>query len=151
MEEEVISLTTFRSAGEYFAFPTVRIRHILENITPTSVPLTKDYVLGVINNHGNMIPVVDFRRVTGAKNYEENTADSSIVVVACEQNGTEELLGFKVDEVDDVLDCKADDIAKEVIYEVSSNVQSSLTGTINIGDKFIYLVDIETISKVIEQ
>ena len=52
-EEKIISLTTFRSAGEYFAFETIRIRHILENVTPTQVPLTKDYVLGIINNHGN--------------------------------------------------------------------------------------------------
>ncbi|MBR6250876.1 MAG: chemotaxis protein CheW [Bacteroidales bacterium] len=150
-EEKIISLTTFRSAGEYFAFETIRIRHILENVTPTQVPLTKDYVLGIINNHGNMIPVVDFRKITGAKDYEENTEESSIIVVACEDNSGEQLVSFKVDEVDDVLNCNIDDISKEVVYEVEPSVQKSLTGTIKIGDKFIYTVDIDTIAKVIEQ
>lgn len=143
------SVTSFKVGGEYFGFETMKIRHILEMVTPAKVPLTKDYILGVINNHGNMIPVVDFRQMLGLPT-DEDLPETSIVVVSVD--GTAEgYLGFKVDEVDEVFDYTPEQRQPTVVVEVSRLVQRSLNATLHIGDKFIYMVNLEELAKVVEE
>lgn len=73
--ETINSITSFKVAGEYFGVESIKVLHILEMTEPTHVPLSKEYFLGVINNHGNMIPVVDFRMMLGAER-EENLPEA---------------------------------------------------------------------------
>ena len=120
--EENRAVTSFKIGGEFFAFETQAIRHILEFTAPTRVPLTKPFFKGIINNHGNMIPVVDF------------------IVVAIETGGKEELCGFKVDEMDDVFEYEASDFKREVVIDVNDEVQHAVAGTIKVDDKFVYLL-----------
>ena len=143
------SVTSFRVGGEYFGFETTKIRNILEMSAPTKVPLSKNYILGVINNHGNMIPVVDFRKMLDLPD-DEDLPETSIVVVSVD--GTNEsYLGFKVDEVDEVFDYTESQYQKDVVIEVSDLVQRSLNATVHIGDKFIYMVNLDELSKVVEE
>lgn len=146
------SVTSFKIGGEYFGFKTIRIRHILEMVQPTKVPLSKSYMLGIINNHGSMIPVVDLREMLGLPN-EENLPEASIVVVAVpdEAGATESLLGVKVDEVDEVFDYTEDQYKKEVVVEVGRLVQRALSATLHVGDKFIYMVSTVELAKVVEE
>lgn len=137
--EENYSVTSFVVAGEYFAFLTKDIRHILEYQAPTRVPLTKPFVRGIINNHGNMIPVVDFRTLLG-KEQDDSFREQSIIVVAFESNGKEELCGFKVDEMDDVFEYAPEDFKSEVVIDVNPDVQRSISGTIKAEGKFVYLL-----------
>lgn len=146
------SVTSFKVGGEYFGFDTTKIRHILEMTEPTKVPLSKEYMLGIINNHGNMIPVVDFRAMLGLST-DEKLPETSIVVVAVD-NGVgagESYLGFKVDEVDEVFDYTKEQYEPGVVVEVTRLVQRSLNATLHIGDKFIYMVNLEELAKVVEE
>lgn len=146
------SVISFKVGGEYFGFDTTKIRHILEMTEPTKVPLSKEYMLGIINNHGNMIPVVDFRAMLGLST-DEKLPETSIVVVAVE-NGAgagESYLGFKVDEVDEVFDYTKEQYEPGVVVEVTRLVQRSLNATLHIGDKFIYMVNLEELAKVVEE
>lgn len=148
--EEQISVTSFIVGGEYFAFDTMKIEHILESVKPTPVPLAKDYILGVINNHGNMIPVVDFRKLIGLSAAEEELPEESIIIVSVD--GTHDtLIGFRVDEVDHVFDVMPDEISKEVVLQVAHEVQKSLSSTIQHEGHFIYNIDLEEITNVIAQ
>lgn len=147
-QEQASSITSFKTAGEYFGIETMKIQHILENLKPTPVPLTAEYILGIINNHGNMFPVVDFRQLIGAE-ADDNQPEASIIVVSVD--GTNEtLIGFKVDEVDEVFDITKEKVTKDVVLEVDNKgVQASLSGTISRDGKFIYTVNIDELSKVI--
>ncbi|MCQ2226866.1 MAG: chemotaxis protein CheW [Bacteroidales bacterium] len=148
-EKEMTSVTSFKVGGEYFCFETFKIRHILEMTDPTHVPLSKDFVLGVINNHGNMIPVVDFRKMLGLPT-EENLPEASIIVVSVD--GTNEgYLGVKVDEVDEVFDYSEDQYTSGVVIQVSRLLQKALSATLHIGDKFIYMVSLDELAKVVEE
>ncbi|MBP5364455.1 MAG: chemotaxis protein CheW [Bacteroidales bacterium] len=147
--EDAASITSFKVAGEFFCFETTKIRHILEMTAPTPVPLSKDYILGVVNNHGNMTPVVDFRKIIGVS-AEENLPEASIVVVAVDDSN-ESLIGFKVDEVDEVFATDNYNMSPEVVFEIDKTVQKALCGTYHIGEKFIYKVNLEELAKVIEQ
>lgn len=133
------SVTSFKVAGEYFAFDTETIRHILEFTEPARVPLAKPFFKGVINNHGNMIPVVDFRTLLG-KEPDDTLPEQSIIVAAMEVGGKEELCGFKVDEMDDVFEFTPDSLSSEVVIDVNPEVQRAVAGTIKAADKFIYLL-----------
>lgn len=137
--DEIKSVTSFKVGGEYFAFETESIRHILEYSAPTRVPLTKPFIKGIINNHGNMIPVVDFRVLVG-KESDDSQPEQSIVVVAFETAGKEELCGFKVDEMDDVFEFSHENFKPEVVIDVNPEVQRAAAGTIKVGDKFVYLL-----------
>ena len=147
--EESASITSFKVAGEYFCFETMKIRHILEMTTPTRVPLSKDYIMGVVNNHGNMTPVVDFRKIIGAS-AEEDLPEASIVVVAVDDTN-DSLIGFKVDEVDEVFATDSYQMSPDVVFEIDKAVQKALCGTYHIGDKFIYKVNLDELAKVVEQ
>lgn len=137
--EDSNSVTSFKVAGEFFAFKTQAIRHILEFSTPTRVPLSKPFIKGVINNHGNMIPVVDFRVLLG-KEADDTFKEQSIIVVAMEVGGKEELCGFKVDEMDDVFEYREADFSADVVIDVNPEVQRAVSGTIKYADKFVYLL-----------
>ncbi len=149
IETAAESVTSFKIGGEYFGFETTKIRHILEMTKPTKVPLSKDYILGVINNHGNMIPVVDFRAMLGLP-ADDTLPETSIVVVSVD--GTNEsYIGFKVDEVDEVFDYTEQQLQQGVVIEVSNLVQRALNSTLHIDDKFIYMVNLDELAKVVEE
>lgn len=146
--EEQLSVTSFVVAGEYFAFDTIKIEHILERFEPTPVPLTKEYILGIINNHGNMIPVVDFRRLIGVAEATEELPEASIIVASVD--GTHEsLVGFLVDQVDQVIAVEEEMIKKEVVLRIDKEVQPSVVATIQHEGRFIYRMDLEELTKVI--
>lgn len=147
-ENTVTSVTTFKIAGEYFGFETMKIRHILEYVAPTNVPLSKDYIMGVINNHGNMVPVVNTSDMFGIKDDSEHP-EASIVIVATD-DANDSLIGFLVDEVDDVFDYTPEMWTKEVVMQINESVQGTLSGTIKKDDKFVYAINIQELAKVIE-
>lgn len=147
--EEQKSVTSFKVGGEYFAFETSAIHHILEAVQPTHVPLTKPYVLGIINNHGNMIPVMDMRTLLG-KEPDDTLPEQCIVVVGIATETKEEMLGFKVDEMDDVFSYTNDDFKPEVVIDIPAVVQGATAGTIKSGEKFVYLVKLAELAKGLE-
>lgn len=146
---EVSSITSFKVAGEYFGFETMKIQHILEMTKPTHVPLSKKHFMGVINNHGNMIPVVDFRVLLGVES-DVDVPEASIIIVSVDGT-TETLVGFKVDEVDEVFDFSAEQFSKEVVWEVESDLQRALCATIKNKDKFVYQLNLDELAHIIEQ
>lgn len=147
--ETINSITSFKVAGEYFGVESINVLHILEMTKPTHVPLSKEYFLGVINNHGNMIPVVDFRMMLGSEP-EEDLPEASIIIVSVD--GTNEtLVGIKVDEVDEVFDYDPKAVKNDVVLEVDKMVQPSLRGILQEGDKFVYLINLDVLSKELEK
>jgi chemotaxis signal transduction protein len=62
-DADVQKLVTFRIAKEEFAFPMEHVREILRVQTPNQVPDVPDYVLGVVTVRGQILPVIDLRRL----------------------------------------------------------------------------------------
>jgi chemotaxis signal transduction protein len=96
-----------------------------------------------------MIPVVDFRMMLGAEP-EADLPEASIIIVSID--GTNEtLVGFKVDEVDEVFDYNPENVSNDVVLEVSKLVQPSLRGMLQDKDKFVYLINLDVLSKELEK
>ncbi len=153
--EENNSVTSFKVGGEYFAFETDAVRHILENVEPTPVPLTKNFVRGIINNHGNMIPVIDFRVLIGKESCDTLPEQCIVVVGIASEKGAEEMVGFKVDEMDDVFEYDKADYSTEVVIDIDVKVQRALAGTIKKLDAdgnpcFVYKIKTQEVAKALE-
>lgn len=98
-----LQLLTFRLSDEIFAINVMQVKEIL-GITPiTRVPQMPEFMLGVINLRGSVVPVVDLRRKFGMPAIEI-TRDSCIIVVEvlCGEDRT--VIGAMNDAVQEVLD-----------------------------------------------
>ena len=73
--EEVVQLVGFIVGEEEFAVPILAIQEIIKPIEWTRVPFVPDYVLGVFNLRGNVLPLIDLRKKFGseANDIDENT------------------------------------------------------------------------------
>lgn len=96
---------TFRLQEEEYGLEILMVREIIGVIDITPVPQTPDYVKGVINLRGKVIPIIDLR-LKFSLDEAEHTNETCIIVVDV---GTM-LMGIVVDTVSEVLDIKASDI-----------------------------------------
>jgi purine-binding chemotaxis protein CheW len=100
---------TFSLAGEEYGVGILKIREIIGLMAITTMPKTPDYVKGVINLRGKVIPVIDLRLKFGieAMAYNDRTC---IVVVEIKGNDTKLSMGIVVDSVSEVLNIKGSEI-----------------------------------------
>jgi purine-binding chemotaxis protein CheW len=96
---------TFVLAGEEYGLEILKVREIIGMMDITAVPRTPDFVRGVINLRGKVIPIMDLRLKFGMDGAEQ-TEQTCIIVVAV--NGIE--MGVVVDKVSEVLDIAAKEI-----------------------------------------
>ena len=76
VDAEVQKVVTFRIAKEEFGFHMEHVREILRVQTPNQVPDVPDYVLGVLTVRGQILPVIDLRRLLQQRSLAEELADS---------------------------------------------------------------------------
>ncbi|MFH0728808.1 MAG: chemotaxis protein CheW [Pseudomonadota bacterium] len=100
---------TFSLAGEEYGIGILKIREIIGIMPVTSVPQTPDFVKGVINLRGRVIPVIDLRQRFGmpAIDYTERTC---IIVVQIDLQDMILSIGIVVDSVSEVLNISGGDI-----------------------------------------
>jgi len=113
---------TFMLAGEEFGIGILKIREIIGMMPITFVPQTPDYIKGVINLRGKVIPVMDLRLRFGmpALDYTERTC---IIVVEIDgQTGTAQA-GIVVDAVSEVLYVKVEDIEPSPSFGTQLNTE----------------------------
>ena len=130
---------TFWTDNELFGIPITDVVQIISIQEITSLPDFPEYVKGIINLRGNIIPAIDIRIRFGKPEigYNENTC---IIVTRIEDT----YMGFIVDSVDEVTDIEDDDITPAP--KVSQNVTNKyLTGIGQIGEKVVLLLDVSKI------
>ena len=116
MNREVMALAdregkylTFTLSDEAYGIGILKIKEIIGMMPITSVPQTPEFVKGVINLRGKVIPVMDLRLRFNmdAINYTERTC---IIVVEIETESVTEQIGIVVDAVSEVLNVKGSEI-----------------------------------------
>jgi purine-binding chemotaxis protein CheW len=109
MAEREGKYLTFNLAEEAYGIGILKIKEIIGMLPVTSVPQTPDFVKGVINLRGKVIPVVDLRLRFGMEEIEYTERTCIIVVEIDGQAGTI-MMGIVVDSVSEVLNIKGEDI-----------------------------------------
>ncbi|MFH1076158.1 MAG: chemotaxis protein CheW [Pseudomonadota bacterium] len=111
---------TFSLANEEYGIGILMIKEIIGMMPITPVPQTPEFVKGVINLRGKVIPVIDLRLKFGmqAIGYTERTC---IIVVETETDRGHVLMGTVVDSVSEVLNIKATDIEEAPSFGTKVN------------------------------
>jgi purine-binding chemotaxis protein CheW len=139
---------SFKMAEEVFAINVSQVINILEMRHITRVPKTPSYMKGVINLRGTVLPVVDLRIKFGIPE-QENTVDTSIIVINIEKDGEIIMLGTLVDAVREVLELNDEDIAPSPNIGTKYN-SGFIHGMYRMDEHFIMILNIDKIFSVDE-
>jgi purine-binding chemotaxis protein CheW len=94
---------TFRLGEEVFALDIAQVREVLDYTPITRVPRMPEFMRGVINLRGSVVPVVDLRQKFGMS-VTERTVNTCIVIAEVTIEGERTLLGALADSVQEVID-----------------------------------------------
>ena len=111
---------TFSMANEEYGIGILQIREIIGMMPITSVPQTPEFVKGVINLRGKVIPVIDLRLRFNMDSIDYNERTCIIVVEILGQSATVQV-GIVVDSVSEVLNIKQDEIEDTPTFGTSLN------------------------------
>src|SRR5579884_3600256 len=106
---EIRQYLTFKLDNEVFALDVATVREVLDFTTVTKIPRTPDFMRGVINLRGSVVPVVDLRLAFGMS-ATEKTVNTCIVVVEVSLEGESTIMGALADSVEEVIDLEPDQI-----------------------------------------
>jgi purine-binding chemotaxis protein CheW len=139
---------TFTLDEEVFALDIGKVREVLDYTTVTKVPQTPDFMRGVINLRGNVVPVVDMRLKFGIS-ATENTVNTCIIIVEVTVDGETTVLGAMADSVQEVLDLEADQI--EPPPRIGTRMRTEfIRGMGKREEQFIMILDIDRIFSIDE-
>ena len=121
---------------EEYGIEILKVREIIGTMTITPVPRTPDYMRGVINLRGTIIPVVDLR----LKLDMESTHSEDGCIIVVEAQGVQ--MGIVVDRVSEVLDIKGENIENAPTFGPHVNTDYVLgIGKANDGVKLLLDID----------
>jgi purine-binding chemotaxis protein CheW len=132
---------TFSLAGEEYGIGILKVKEIIGMMPITTVPRTPDFIKGVINLRGKVIPVVDLRLKFGMEKmaYTERTC---IIVVEIKGAVSSVLIGIVVDSVSEVLNIKGTDIEDTPAFGTRVNTDYILgMAKMNGGVKILLDID----------
>ena len=142
---DLLQLVSFKVGSEEFGIDILKVQEINRMLHITKVPNSPDFVEGVVNLRGRIIPVIDLRKRLSIK---EKSHDHKTRIVVVDIQGN--IIGFIVDEVNEVLR-----ISKEIIEnppELVSKVNSDfITAVAKLEDRIIILLDLNHLLKKNEQ
>jgi purine-binding chemotaxis protein CheW len=140
---ETTQYLTFKLGDEIFALDVAKVREILDFTTVTKVPQTPDFMRGVINLRGSVVPVVDMR-LKLAMSSTEKTVNTCIVVVEVDLDGETIILGALADSVQEVIDLEPDQI--EPAPKIGTKLRTDFIRGMGKNDsRFIMILDIDKV------
>ena len=134
---------TFALGPEEYGLEILKVREIIGYMDITAVPQTPEYVKGVINLRGQVIPVIDLRAKFGMETTDV-TEETCIIVVEITQGSRKFNTGIVVDHVSEVLDIAGDDIEESPQFGASVNTDFIL-GMGKIENSVKILLDIDKV------
>ena len=134
---------TFSLGEELFGVEVTRAREILSVTPVTKVPQTPEYLLGVINLRGQVVPVVDMRLKLGLP-VTEVTEDTCVIVVEVQIDGESIIVGALADAVREVLEIRSDQI--EPPPRLGTRLKTEfITGMGKVNEQFLILLNIDRV------
>jgi purine-binding chemotaxis protein CheW len=140
---EITQYLTFKLGDEVFALDIGKVREVLDLISITKVPRTPEFMLGVINLRGSVVPVVDMRLKFGMTK-TENTVNTCIIIVEVTVDNETTVLGALADSVQEVLDLEPGHI--EPAPKIGTRLNTEfIKGMGKRDNRFIIILDIDKI------
>jgi purine-binding chemotaxis protein CheW len=134
---------TFKLGNEIFATDVAKVREVLDFTKITEIPRTPDFMSGVINLRGSVVPVVDMRLCLEMSKTERTTNTCIVVLEVLLENETL-VIGALADSVEEVIDLEPDQIRQAP--RIGTKIQTDfLKGMGKRDDQFIMILDIDRV------
>ncbi|MGQ3052709.1 MAG: chemotaxis protein CheW [Roseateles sp.] len=129
---------TFRLGSEEYGIDILKVQEIRSYEQPTRIANAPDFIKGVVNLRGVIVPIVDLRLKLNCPTAEYNSFTVVIVL-----NVKNRVVGAVVDSVSDVLELSRDAIKPAPELSAASVDTSFITGIGSVGERMLILMDIE--------
>lgn len=143
--ETIYQLVSFVVEKEEFGVDILKVQEIIRTVEITRVPKSPEFVEGVINLRGKIVPVIDLRRRFGI---EKKVHDNETRIIVVEL--PDKVVGFLVDKVKEVIR-----VEKSVIEpppELTTNINANyITGVAKLQDRLLILLDLDKVLSSEEQ
>jgi purine-binding chemotaxis protein CheW len=140
---ETTQFLTFKLGDEIFALDITKVREVLDFTIVTKVPRTPEFMRGVINLRGSVVPVVDLRLKFGMSK-TENTVNTCIIITEVAVDGHTSVLGALADSVQEVLDLEPGSIVPAP--RIGSKLKTEfIRGMGKREDRFVIILDIDKV------
>jgi purine-binding chemotaxis protein CheW len=136
-QSKLVQLVIFLLDKEEYGVDVLDVREIIRVPIITQMPNSADFIEGIINLRGKVIPIISLRKKF---KLEELIDDSDKRIIVLEKN--EQLLGFIVDAVDEVIDINSEDIGPPPVAINNDQQNEIFAGIIQKGEKLIVLLDL---------
>ncbi len=134
---------TFKLGNEVFATDVAKVREVLDFTTITEIPRTPDFMSGVINLRGSVVPVVDLR-LCFEMSKTEKTRNTCIVVVEVLLDNESTVIGALADSVEEVIDLEPDQI--QPAPRIGTQIRTDFIKGMGRRDtQFIMILDIDRV------
>lgn len=134
---------TFNLGREVYGIEILKVQEIIGMMSVTRVPKTPEFVRGVVNLRGKVIPVIGLRLKFGLAG-KEDTDRTCIIVVQVALNGGSVIMGLIVDEVSEVLNVLAEQIEASPSFGAKVDTDFIL-GMGKVGQKVVMLLDVDKV------
>jgi len=140
---ETTQFLTFKLDNEVFALDISKVREVLDFTSITKVPRTPEFMRGVINLRGSVVPVVDLRLKFGMSRTEKSV-NTCIIIVEVTVDDETTILGALADSVQEVLDLEPDHI--EPAPKIGTRLNTEfIKGMGKRENNFIIILDIDKV------
>ena len=140
-EEQQRQYLTFMLNSEIFAIGILRIKEIIEYGNLTEVPRMPDFIRGVINLRGAVVPVIDLGARFG-KQAATVGRRTCIVIIEVQHEGEQQVVGVMVDAVNEVLDIPAAEI--EPAPSFGAKIRADfIRGMGKVDGKFVIILNVD--------
>jgi purine-binding chemotaxis protein CheW len=145
--EDVVQMVGFVVAGELFGVDILMVQEIIKDINVTAIPDSPDFIRGVINLRGNIIPVINLeKRLKLADSHRSQREDGWIMVL----NVGGRVTGFGVEKVTRVIKVQADKIKPPPELVVSGLKSDYIRGVCKQDRQLLAILDFNRILLVDE-
>ncbi len=145
-DEEAVQYLTFKLDNESFATEINKVREVLEYTQITPVPRSPEFMKGVINLRGSVVPVVDLRLQFGMPDVEP-TVDSCIIIIEVNIEGTSTVLGALADSVQEVIDLKPEQL--EDAPSFGTRIDNDFVQHMGkLDDRFVIVLDMNKVFSI---
>jgi len=140
---ETTQYLSFKLSDEIYALDIAKVREVLDFTTVTKVPRTPEFMRGVINLRGSVVPVVDLRLKFGMTK-TESSVNTCIIIVEVKVDDETTILGALADSVQEVLDLGPDHI--EPAPKIGTRLNTEfIKGMGKHNNAFLIILDIDKV------
>jgi purine-binding chemotaxis protein CheW len=141
--QDTMQYLTFRLAEEVFALDISQVREVLDYTQITRVPRMPEFMRGVINLRGSVVPVVDLHRKFGMEG-TERTVNTCIIIAEVALEGERSVLGALADSVQEVIDLEPGQI--EPAPRLGTSLRADfIRGMGKRDERFLIILDIDQV------